>query len=143
MQSLKQDRTARLEVHEELWCVKGKGLGHDKDHFQMLTNYLTRGRPMLLRLEAQARPSAAPPLWCIIFQIGGKHAMENCHLLQKYTQNSEQLFCNFCRLMGHDDHTCRSYDFMMDRTPTYIVQAKSWPLDQNAGVVRIKFHGHI
>jgi len=42
---------------------------------------------MLLRPEAQAGPSAVPAFWCVICQIGGKHATNNCHLLQKYTQN--------------------------------------------------------
>jgi len=69
---------------------------------------------MLLRLEAQAGPSMAPALWCVICQIGGKHATNNYHILQKYTQNSHQLFCNFCRLVGHDQRTHRSYELMMD-----------------------------
>lgn len=82
---------------------------------------------MSLRLEAQAGPSVTPTLWCMIFQMGGKHATENYHLLQKYTKNSQQLFYNFCRSVGHDECTCRSYDLMMDRTPTFRVQDKSDP----------------
>jgi len=84
---------------------------------------------MPLRLEAQAGPSAALALRYVICQIGGKHATDNYHLLQKYTQNSQQLFCNFCRLVRHDEKTCKIYELMMDRTPTYIVQAETWPLD--------------
>ena len=91
MQSLKQDRMVRLEVHKEVWCVKCKSQGHDKDHCPIFTNYLTGGGSMPLRPKAQARPSAMPDLWCAIFQIVGKHATNNCHLLQKYTQNSKQL----------------------------------------------------
>ena len=94
---------------------------------------------MLLRPEAQAGPSAALALWCAICQMGGKHDMDNCHLLQKYTQNSQQLLCNFCRSVVHDERTCRSYESMMDRTPTYRVQAESRPLDQNAGMARTRF----
>jgi len=33
MHSLKQDRTNRIEVREEVWCVKFKAQGHDKDHY--------------------------------------------------------------------------------------------------------------
>ncbi len=73
---------------------------------------------MPLRLEAQVIPSVVPTLCCMICQIGGKHIKNNCHLLQKYTQNFQQLFCNFCRSVGHDECTCRSYELMMDRTPT-------------------------
>jgi len=74
---------------------------------------------MPLKLEVQVGPSAVPVLWCAICQMGGKHAMDNKHLLQKYTQTPQQLYCNFCRSVGHDERTCRSYDFMMERTPTY------------------------
>jgi len=53
----------------------------------MFTNYHAGGGPMPLRLEAQEGPTAMLSLWCAICQIGGKHAMNNFHLLQKYTQN--------------------------------------------------------
>ena len=96
---------------------------------------------MPLRLKVQEGPSVAPTLWCAIFQIDGKHATNNYHLLQKYTQNLQQLFYNFCRSVGHNEHTCRSYELMMDRTPTYRVQAESQPLDQNAGMTRIGCQG--
>jgi len=43
-------------------------------------------------------------------------------------------FCNFCRLVGHDDRTYRRDQLMMDRTPTYRVHTETRPLDQNAGV---------
>jgi len=81
MQSLKQDKTAHLEVREEIWCVKCKGQGHEKDHFLVFANYLVGGGTMPLRLEVQVGPSTVPALWCAICQIGGKHIAENCHLL--------------------------------------------------------------
>jgi len=59
MQSLKQDRTAHPEAHEEVWCIKCKGHGHDKDQCPVFANYLAGGGPMPLRPEAQAGPSAA------------------------------------------------------------------------------------
>ena len=142
MQSLKQDRTNCPEIRDEVWCVKCKGQGHEKDHCPVFANYLGGGGSMPLRSEAQARPSATPALRCTICQIGGKHATNNYHLLQKYTQNSQQLFCNFCRLVGHDECTCRIYEPMMDQTPTYRVQAETQPLDQNAGMVKTEFQGH-
>lgn len=94
------------------------------------------------RPKTQAKPSVAPTLWCAIYHIAKKYATNNCHLLQKYTQAPQQLFYNFCRSVGHDEHTFRSYDLMMDRTPTYRVQAEMWPLDQNAGMARTGFQGH-
>ena len=81
MQILKQDRTVQLDVREEVWCMKCKSQGHDKDHCLIFINYLAGGGPMPLRPEAQAGPSAMPTLWCAICQIAGKHATDNCHLL--------------------------------------------------------------
>lgn len=103
MQSLKQDRAPRLEAHEEVWCIKCKGKGHDKDHCPVFANYVAEGGPMPLRPEAQVDPSTAPVLWCVICQVGGKHTTDNYHLLQKYTQTLQQLFCNFCRSIGHNE----------------------------------------
>lgn len=94
---------------------------------------------MLLILEAQAGPSTAPALWCVICQIGGKHVMDNCHLLQKYTQTSQQFFYNFCRSIGHDECTYRSYELMMDQNPAYRVQTEMQTLDPNAGMARVGF----
>ena len=81
MQSPKQDRRACLEVRDEVWCVKCKGQGHDKDHYLVFENYLVGVGPMPLILEAQAGPSAMSALLCAICQIGGKHATDNCYLL--------------------------------------------------------------
>ena len=85
MQILKQERVSRPEVCMELGCIKCKSHAHDKDHCPIFMNYLVGGGPMPLKVEVQARPSAAPMLWCAICQVGGKHAIDNCHLLQKYT----------------------------------------------------------
>ena len=63
MQSLKQDRVPQPEAREEVWCIKCKGQGHDKDHYLVFANYLAGGGPIPLRPEAQAGPSAVPVLW--------------------------------------------------------------------------------
>ena len=108
----------------------------------MFTNYPAGGGPMPLRPEAQVGPRAAHSLWCVICQVVGKHAIDNCHLLQKYTQNSQQLFYNFCSSVGHDERTCRSYELMMDQTPNYRVQAETWAPDQNTTRACTRFQGH-
>ena len=51
VQSLKQDRTTRPKVRDEVWCIKCKGQGHDKDHCLVFMIYLAGGEPMPLRLE--------------------------------------------------------------------------------------------
>lgn len=142
MQSLKQDRTPWPEACEEVWCVKCKGQGHDKDHCPVFMNYLVGGGPMPLRPEAQVGPRMTPTLWCMICQIGGKHTTYNCHLLQKYMQMSQQLFCNFYRLVGHDECTYRSYEPMMDQTPTYRVQNETRALNPNTRMACAGVQGH-
>jgi len=86
---------------------------------------------MPLRPEAQVGPSAGSALWCAICQVAGKHATNNCHLLQKFVQTPHQLFYNFYRLVGHDQLNCRSYELMMDRTPGNRVQAETRHPDQS------------
>lgn len=81
MQNLKQDRTVQLEVREEVWCLKRKSQGHDKDHCPVFTNYLLGGGSMPLRPDSQAGPSITLALWCTIYQVVGKHATDNFHLL--------------------------------------------------------------
>ena len=76
---------------------------------------------MPLRLKSQEGPSAGPALWCTICQVVGKHATDNCHLLQKFVQTLQQLFCNFYKLVRHDEHNCQIYEMMMHRTPAYRV----------------------
>ena len=80
-------------------------------------------------------------LWCAICQGVGQHVTDNCHLLQKFVQTLEQLFCNFCKYVGHDERHFRSYKLMMERTPTYRMQEKTRPLDQGAGGVRGGYRG--
>lgn len=58
---------------------------------------------MPLRQEAPAGPSTGPAPWCVICQVAGKHVTNNCHLLQKFVQTPQQLFCDFCKLVGHDE----------------------------------------
>lgn len=68
---------------------------------------------MPLRPEAKTGPSVAPSLWCTIFQVARKHDTNNYHLLQKYVQALQQLFCKFFRPVGHDERSWRRYELMM------------------------------
>lgn len=125
MQSLKQEKVARPEVHEEVWCIKCKGQGHHNDHYLIFTNYLTPRRPILLRPKAQAGLRTAPSHWCTIYQVGRKHNTNNYHLLQKFTESPQQLFFNFCRLVGRNEQEYRSYELLMDRTPAYRMRTEA------------------
>lgn len=124
MKKLKQEQATRLEVQEEVWCIKCRSQGHDKDHYPISVNYVEAGGPIPLRPEAQARPSTTTLLWCAICQVGGKHNTNNYHLLPKYNQIPQQLFCNFCRLVGHEERYCHSYQLLMGELPAYIMQTE-------------------
>jgi len=52
MKSLKQDKMVRPKVRKEVWCLKCKSQGHDKDHSSVFVNYIARGGSIPLRLEA-------------------------------------------------------------------------------------------
>ena len=62
-QSLKKEKAAWLEVNEEVWCLKCKNQGHDKDHYLVFTNYMAGGGLILLSLEAQAGLGTGPASW--------------------------------------------------------------------------------
>lgn len=43
MQSLEQDKGPRPKACEEVWCIRCKGQGHDKDHCLIFVNYWAGG----------------------------------------------------------------------------------------------------
>lgn len=125
----------------EVWFLKCKGQGHDKDHFLVYQNYLVVGGLVPLKLENNGGSSMRVVPWCTIFQITGKYMMDNFHLLQKFVQTPQKLFCNFFKYVGHDECICRSYELMMDKTPTDRVQMEARPQDQGATVECGGFQG--
>lgn len=76
--SLKKAKETKLEVHVEVWCIKCKSEGHDKDHCLVFANYISGGGPIPLKLKAPVAPSMGAVLWCAICQVPGKHTMDNC-----------------------------------------------------------------
>ena len=136
IQKLKQDWV--MEVWEEVWSIKCRGQGHDKDHCPVAVNLVVIGGPTPLRPEAQARPSVITPLWCAICQVGGKHNTNNCHLLPKYNQTSQQLFCNFC---PYEERDCHSYQLLIDQSPAYMMQIKVRNKNPAAAIMHSGFQG--
>lgn len=65
----------------------------------------------------------------------------NFNLLQKFVQKPQQLFCNLCQSVGHDECNCDSYELMIDRTPTYRMQVETRPPDQGVGGARGEYQG--
>lgn len=54
-------------------------------------------------------------LWCEIFKTRAEHRSEDCYLLQIYVQTPKNLYCEFCKSIGHDENHCRAYELMMER----------------------------
>ena len=82
-------------MREEVWCLRCKSQGHDKDHCPVFMNYRSRGGSIPLKQEALAGPSMGPVLLCANCQVARKHVTDNCHLLQNFVQMPQQLFCDF------------------------------------------------
>lgn len=62
--------------------------------------------------------------WCEICKNRG-HRPKNCHLLYKYQSTPRSLYCNFCRLVGHEKSNFRAWQLMSERTSDiYRVQGK-------------------
>ena len=52
------------------------------------------------------------------------HIPQDCYLLQKYVQKPKNLFCTFCKYVGHDENNCRAYELMTERTQdVYVMQS--------------------
>ena len=102
-----QDMKKGKEVREEVWCTKGRMEGHSREHCPVFAEYLASGAPNPL-------PQARGP-WCEICKTNG-HRPQDCPLLQKYVQTPKNLFCTFCKFVGHDDNHYTSYELMMERT---------------------------
>lgn len=41
------------------------------------------------------------------------HLIDNCYMLKMFVQSPKQLFCKFCKLVGHDEIDCQRYDLMI------------------------------
>src|SRR5713101_6210680 len=105
------------EVAQELWCTKCKGHSHTKDNCPVFVEYLESGDPNPL-VQTQGP-------WCEICRTRG-HRPQECPLLQKYVQTPKNLYCNFCKSVGHDENNCRAYDLMIERKHDfYRVQSKT------------------
>jgi len=52
MHKLKQEQTPCSKFWEEVWCVRCKSKGHDKDHCLVLVNFVITRGPTLVQPEA-------------------------------------------------------------------------------------------
>jgi hypothetical protein len=97
--------TKGKEKCEQVWCTKCRIQGHHKDKFPTFTQYLEMGA-----LNPLSRGG-----YCEICKKWGHHPTE-CTLLYKYQSTPRNLFCNFCKLVGHEEFFFRVFDLMRECT---------------------------
>jgi hypothetical protein len=91
---------------EDIWCVRCKSEGHDKEHYPLFHEYLASGAPSPLKKVTLP--------WCEVCR--NRHRPGECYYMQKYVQAPTNLYCTFCKSMGHDDRDFRAYYLMHKRS---------------------------
>ena len=91
------------EHREEIWCTQCHGEGHHKDQCLDFRNYMLSGDPNPL--------SNGGMPWFLIFQVHG-HQHKECVYIQKIVSKPTNLYCTFCRSVGHEEKDCRAYDLI-------------------------------
>ena len=104
------------EDRDDIWCTRFHASGHTKDTCLTFRNYSLSG--------AHNPLSGVGAPWCHIFQVYG-HRHENFDYRQKMVTKAESLYYTFCRLVGHDDKNCCTYDLLQERTyDSYFVKGE-------------------
>ena len=101
-----QDIKKGKESQEYLWCTKCRTNRHTKDNCLTFMNYVVLGAPN--PLNDHGLP------WCRIFQSRG-HRDEECSYLQNVVSTPINLFCKFCKSIGHDEKDCRAYLLLKEK----------------------------
>ena len=94
-------------TREEVWCIRCRIEGHDKEQCPTLRNYSNTGAP---------NPFNPNILYCEICRTTGQHRPEYYYLLQRYVQVPKNPYCKFCKSVGHNEYECCSFDLMRERT---------------------------
>ena len=102
-----QDIKKGKEEQEYLWCMKCRTDGHTKDNYLTFMNYVSSSA--LNPLNGHGL------LWCCICQSRG-HQDEDYLYLQKVVSTPENLFCKFCKSVGHDEKYSRAYQLLKEKT---------------------------
>ena len=90
------------DKREDIWCVRCRSEGHDKEHYPLFQEYLDSGAPNPLNQVTLP--------WCGVCR--NRHRPGECYYMKKYFQKPTNLYCTFCKSVGHDDSDCRAYDLM-------------------------------
>jgi hypothetical protein len=104
VEDMKKDKGK--EKREDIWCVRCRSKGHDKEHCPLFHEYLALGAPSPLKQVNLP--------WCEVCK--NKHRPGECYYMQKYVQIPTKVYCTFCKSVGHNDRDCRAFDLMHERS---------------------------
>jgi hypothetical protein len=90
----------------DIWCVRCISEGHEKEQCPLFNEYLAYGAS--IPLKQLTLP------WCEVCR--NRHRTGECYYMKKYVQTPTNLYCTFCKSIGHDDRDCRAYDLMHERS---------------------------
>jgi hypothetical protein len=120
VEDMKKDKGK--DKREDIWCVRCRSEGHDKEHFPLFNEYLDSGAPIPLK-------QVTLPC-CEVCR--NKHRPGECYYMEKYVQTPINLYYTFCKSMGHDDMNCRACDIMHESLiDIYKIQGKVWQEGNN------------
>jgi hypothetical protein len=100
---------------EYVWCTMCRTEGHHKNECPLFGKYIGVGMKNPL-------DSGGP--W---FDILKTYWNDPYHfpMMQKCNRIRKIIFCNFCKLVGHEDKDCRTLEMMKERiADTYMVKVK-------------------
>jgi hypothetical protein len=93
------------EKREDIWGVRCRSEGHDKEQCPLFHEYLASG------VSSPLKKFNLP--WCNV--CINRHSPGECYYMQKYVEAPTNLYCTFYKSVGHDDRYCRDYDLMHER----------------------------
>jgi hypothetical protein len=88
VEDMKEDKGK--EKREDIWCIRCKSKGHDKEHCPLFNEYFPSGAPNPLK-------QAIVP-WCEVCRT--RHRLGECYYIQKYVQTPTNIYCTFCKSVG-------------------------------------------
>jgi hypothetical protein len=73
------------DKREDIWCVRCRSKGHDKEHCPLFNDYLSFGAPRPLKQVTLP--------WCKVCR--NKHCPGECYYMQNYVQTPTNLYYTF------------------------------------------------
>jgi hypothetical protein len=104
VEDMKKDKGK--DKREDIWCIRCKSEGHDKEKCPLFHEYLDSGD--LIPLKQVTLP------WCEVCR--NQHCHGEFYYMKKYVQTPTNLYYTFCKSVGHDEKDCRAYDLLHERS---------------------------